>query len=105
MKTLPGVLDAVVGPGDTPTATIIFDSRKITRDGIFQDPKIKAFKDKFQVDNERPVKNIVELAQIYKGEEQNSLASSPSVQLVMLQYPTAQDAAVAVSVGSNPQPN
>lgn len=105
IKTLPGVLDAVVGPGDVPTATIIFDNRKISRDGIFQNPKMKGFKDKFEVGNERPVKNIVELAQIYKGEEQNQLASSPSVQLVMLQYPTAQDAAVAVSVGSNSQPN
>ncbi len=105
MKTLPGVLDAVVGPGDIPTATVVFDKRKITGAGIFQDPKIKAFKDKFQVDNERPVNNIIELAQIYKGEEQNPLAASPSVQLVMLQYPTVQDETVAVSVGSNPQPN
>lgn len=105
MKALPGVLDAVVGPGDTPTATIIFDNRKITREGIFQDPKIKAFKDKFQIDNERAVNNIVELAQIYKGEEQVSLGISPSVQLVTLQYPTSQDETVAVSVGSNPQPN
>ncbi len=42
--------------------------------------------------------------EIYAGEEQNPLAPSPSVQIVMLQYPTTQDAVTAVSVGSNAQP-
>ncbi len=105
IKTLPGVFDVVVTAGDMPTATIVFDQRKITREAIFQDPKIKNFKETFEISNERPVSNVVELAQIYKGEEQNQLATSPSVQLVMLQYPTVQDAVAAVSVGSNPQPN
>ncbi|CAN5120566.1 hypothetical protein BH10CYA1_BH10CYA1_35110 [soil metagenome] len=105
MKTLPGVLDVIVGPGEAPTATILFDNRRITREAIFQDQKIKNYKEKFEIDNERPVGNLVELAQIYQSEEQNPLAPSPSVQLVMLQYPTVQDAVAAVSVGSNPQPN
>jgi len=105
MKTMPGVFDVIVGPGDIPTATIIFDKRKITREAIFADPKIKNFKEKFQVGNERPVSNVVEMAQIYAGEEQNPLAPSPSVQIVMLQYPTTQDMVTSVSVGSNAQPN
>lgn len=66
---------------------------------------MKNLKDKLIVSNERPVNSIVELAQVYGNQDQNPLAQSPSVQMVMLQYPTAEDAVAAVSVGSAPQSN
>jgi hypothetical protein len=104
-KSIPGVFDVVVGPGDSPTATIIFDRKKLTADGIFQNQKIKNLKDKLVVSNERPINSIVELAQIYGNQEQYPLAQGPSVQMVMLQYPTVEDAVASVSVGSAPQAN
>jgi hypothetical protein len=104
-KSIPGVFDVVVGPGDSPTATVIFDRKKITGEAIFQNQKMKNLKDKLVVSNERPVNTIVELAQVYGNQDQNQLAQSPSVQMVMLQYPTAEDAVAAVSVGSAPQAN
>lgn len=105
MKGIAGVMDVVIGPGDSPTSTVIFDGRKVTQSGIFENPKIKNFKEKIVVSNERPVTSIVELAEIYAGEEQYPIAQSPSVALVVLQYPTADDALAAVSVGSNSQSN
>jgi tetratricopeptide (TPR) repeat protein len=103
LKTLPGVFDVIVGPGDKPNSTLIFDARRINRQDIFENPKLKNFKEKIDVaKNEKPVATITELAQIYGTEDQTPVASSPSVQLIVLQYPTVDDATTKVSIGSKP---
>lgn len=105
IKGIPGVFDVIVGAGEMPTATVVFDKKKLSGPAIFQDPKIKNFKEKLEVSNERPVNNITELAQIYGNQEQYPIAQSPPVQLVSLQYPSVEDAVTAVSVGSNSHTN
>jgi tetratricopeptide (TPR) repeat protein len=102
LKSLPGVFDVVVGPGDKPVATVIFDPRKITRQAMFENPKLKNFKEKLEVSNEKPIASLAELAQIFAKEEVGPLAYSPSITFVALQYPTVEDANTKLSVGTKP---
>ncbi|MFH5938942.1 hypothetical protein, partial [Clostridium perfringens] len=49
MKGIPGIFDVIVGPGEKPISTILFDPKKTSRDAIFENPKLKNFKEKFEV--------------------------------------------------------
>ncbi len=102
LKTLPGVFDVIVGPGDRPNSTVVFDARTTNRKDMFENEKLKNFKEKLDVSNEKPVATITDLAQVYGNEDQAPLATSPSVQIVVLQYPTLDDATTKVSIGNKP---
>jgi hypothetical protein len=69
---------------------------------MFENEKLKNFKEKLDVSNEKPVATITDLAQVYGNEDQAPLATSPSVQIVVLQYPTLDDATTKVSIGNKP---
>ncbi|HEY9679907.1 MAG TPA: tetratricopeptide repeat protein [Drouetiella sp.] len=94
---MPGVLDVVVGPGDKPVATVFFDPKKTSKEVMFDNPKMKNFKEKFIIGEAKPVQDLAEIGRVYANQEHSPLAAPPNINTVALQYPTLDDAQVKVT--------
>lgn len=58
---LPGVVDVMIGPGQHPSAVVIFDNHKCSKDRIFESKAITALHENIQVGAEHRISTISEL--------------------------------------------
>jgi tetratricopeptide (TPR) repeat protein len=63
-QTVPGVIDVLIGPGDAPTALVLFDSRKASKKSIFESRGVASLKENLEVAEQQPVKTITELGDL-----------------------------------------
>jgi hypothetical protein len=61
---VPGVIDVVIGPGDSPTALVLFDSHKASKKTIFENIGVVNLKENMEISEVQPVKTITELGNL-----------------------------------------
>ncbi|HEY9719802.1 MAG TPA: tetratricopeptide repeat protein [Trichormus sp.] len=61
---VPGVIDVVIGPGDSPTALVLFDAHKASKKTIFLNIGVVNLKENMEISEVQPVKTITELGDL-----------------------------------------
>lgn len=94
---LPGVINVMIGPGEHPSALVLFDSRKSSKKSIFDSKALKAVHENLEIGQERPFETIAALGDATRKFEVPLASPSFFAESITLQFPSIDSAHQAVA--------
>lgn len=89
---LPGVINVMIGPGPHPSALVIFDNQKCSKNSIFEDRSITALHENLEVGQEERIATISDLDNVMTKFELPLPAPSFFAESVTLRFPSVDPA-------------
>lgn len=97
VKLSPGVIDVIIGSGGKPSSMVLFDSRKASRNSIFESKAVKVLHETCEIISKKHIQTIAQLGDLVEREQAPLAAPYLTAERVKLRRPWPEEHAHALS--------